>query len=131
MDDETLRQIEAQLFAHQSWFDKNGRPITSFLRLVELDQDPTYRAVGFWRSDDEAWEVSTVWLGMDHSHGRGEPLIFETMAFYRGPGTSRHSHECMRYHTLAEAERGHEQTVKCLKEARAPFDWIDKPYEWL
>jgi hypothetical protein len=32
-------------------------------------------------SEQEGVKVSTVFLGLDHSFGRGEPLLFETMIF--------------------------------------------------
>jgi hypothetical protein len=47
--------------------------------------------------------VSTIWLGIDHNWGGGEPLIFETMVF----GGSL-DQECERYTSEAEAIAGHE-----------------------
>ncbi|MCK1670348.1 hypothetical protein [Bradyrhizobium sp. 150] len=51
-------------------------------------------------------EVSTVFLGLDHNHGGGEPILFETMVF-GGPLDS----DSMRYHTYDQAEAGHAATV--------------------
>lgn len=50
--------------------------------------------------------VSTVFLGLDHNFGRGEPLLFETMVF--GGGLDG---ECFRYSTWDAAEAGHNKTV--------------------
>lgn len=128
MDDDMFAGLEA---LGMRSYDKNGRPIT-LLQLFELSGDLDYRTIGHWESDDGHWRISTVWLGTDHSYGRhGPPLIFETMSFYEGTGESRYNCACVRYQTLAEAERGHELTVKCIKEARAPFDWAEKPFDWL
>jgi hypothetical protein len=46
--------------------------------------------------------VSTVFLGLDHSFGRGEPLLFETMVF-GGPLDQEQD----RYPTWNDAVRGH------------------------
>ena len=46
--------------------------------------------------------VSTVFLGCDHSFGRGQPILFETVVF-GGPLNE----EQERYHTRAEAIAGH------------------------
>lgn len=56
--------------------------------------------------------VSTVFLGLDHSHGGlfGEkfPTIFETMVFVRGSSEDLY---CERYATWADALAGHERAV--------------------
>jgi hypothetical protein len=46
--------------------------------------------------------VSTVFLGLDHQFGHGEPLIFETMIF-----GGAHDGYQERYATRAAAEHGH------------------------
>ena len=57
------------------------------------------------------WEVSTVWLGLDHSFMEDSPpLIFETMIFGGEWDT-----ECWRYSTEAEALEGHQEAVKLLQ----------------
>lgn len=48
--------------------------------------------------------ISTVWLGLDHSFGGREPLIFETMLFP--------SNDMDRYSTEKEATEGHKRFVK-------------------
>lgn len=50
--------------------------------------------------------VSTVFLGLDHNHRGGEPILFETMIF-GGPLDG----EQWRYHSYDQAERGHADAV--------------------
>ena len=45
--------------------------------------------------------VSTVWLGLDHNYGEGEPLIFETMVF--ASKNDRGDLDMNRYSTKEEA----------------------------
>lgn len=52
-------------------------------------------------------EVSTVFLGIDHQFGGGDPLLFETMIF----GGERDSFQ-YRYSTWDEALKAHETIVK-------------------
>ena len=47
--------------------------------------------------------VSTVFLGIDHNWGGGEPLLFETMVF----GGPLDGEICLRYPTWDRAENGH------------------------
>ena len=57
--------------------------------------------------------VSTVFIGLDHNFGEGDPLLFETMIF-GGP----HSGDTYRYHTWGEAEEGHRK-------------WLDRERRWV
>ena len=52
-------------------------------------------------------KVSTVFLGLDHSFGDGQPLLFETMIF-RG----EHDQYQDRYSTWDEAVEGHKKACK-------------------
>jgi hypothetical protein len=63
--------------------------------------------------------VSTVFLGLDHSFGNGEPVLFETMIF----GGSMDG-EQWRYRTYAEAERGHVEAVTAARIAAAKIKSI-------
>lgn len=56
--------------------------------------------------------ISTVFLGLDHSFGNGEPQIFETMAF--GGGDMRGLLQ-ERYATWDEAAKGHKAVVAQLR----------------
>lgn len=55
-----------------------------------------------------AVEVSTVFLGLDHSYGEGEPLLFETMVF-----GGDHDEEMWRCSTWVEAVEQHRK-VLCI-----------------
>ena len=50
--------------------------------------------------------VSTVFLGLDHSFGRGLPILFETMLFKGGDGD-----ETWRCETWEQAEKQHADAV--------------------
>ncbi len=50
--------------------------------------------------------VSTVFLGLDHNFGGGEPILFETMIF-----GGEHDGCQERYFTWEEAEVGHKQAL--------------------
>jgi hypothetical protein len=55
-------------------------------------------------------DVSTVFLGLDHSFGHGPPLLFETMIF----GGERDQYQ-ERYSTLQDAMDGHDRAVELAK----------------
>lgn len=55
-------------------------------------------------------DVSTVFLGLDHSSGRGQPLLFETMVF----GGEQNGWQT-RYSTREEADAGHAAAVAWLE----------------
>ena len=54
--------------------------------------------------------ISTVFLGIDHSFGIGEPLLFETMIF----GGKHHDYQT-RCSTWEEAEKMHKKALKLVK----------------
>lgn len=56
-------------------------------------------------------EVSTVFLGLDHSWGEGPPLLFETMPYVNGAWKEEHMR---RYSTYSEALVGHMEVVEEL-----------------
>lgn len=84
-------------------------------------EDIEKRRVGFDKLDN-GLEISTVWLGLDHSSGTGRPLIFETMVFFpckkeftlggRTIKVDREEFDMVRYSTLEEARLGHKMMVK-------------------
>ena len=50
--------------------------------------------------------VSTVFLGLDHQYGYGDPLLFETMVFPKDSWSEEYTE---RYTTWDEAEAGHKR----------------------
>lgn len=82
-------------------------------RWGDLHRDWSYKRVARTTVMDAAhpdtvWEVSTVWLWLDHSFGYGPPLIFETMVFAEGSASDE---ACERYSTLSAAEDGRRAMV--------------------
>ena len=59
------------------------------------------------------YQVSTVWLGLDHSFGSEKPQIFETMVFGKVLGREL---DTDRYASEAEALEGHERMVQKWQE---------------
>lgn len=82
---------EPDLLKWAKWFDSDEH------RRVAFDQIGDVR-------------ISTVFLGLDHRFGQGEPLLFETMIF--GETSDGWSD---RYSTWAEAEAGHARAVALVK----------------
>lgn len=62
--------------------------------------------------------VSTVFLGLDHSHGYGSPLLWETMTF--GGEAWGVETICKRYYSVAEAKRGHAEVVDACARIEPP-----------
>lgn len=60
--------------------------------------------------------VSTVFLGLDHSFGYGQPLLFESMVFKDG---SWNDLDSRRYATWDEAIAGHGELVEQWKQKTA------------
>jgi hypothetical protein len=92
------------------YYDKDGLPISMYSWGL-LMENLTYRVVKQEELVDRRW-VSTVWLGIDHSFGGKKKLLFETMVFDHEGGND--ILECYRWSTLAEAQRGHAETVEEL-----------------
>lgn len=96
------------------YYDRDGSEITIDQWTDRRRSTDEYRRVAFDKVADA--DISTVWLGLDHSFGFGEgpPLIFETMIF-GGPCDQ----DQWRYSTEAQAIEGHKAAVKKAKMARA------------
>lgn len=98
---------------------------------VLLTDDERYRVDAYtvWpplKTTVDGYEVSTVFLGLDHQHGEGEtPILWETMIFGEGPvpWASGDDNEYQERYTSAEdARAGHEQTVQRLRDKIAEHD---------
>ncbi len=92
------------------YYDRSGNLITLDEWASAFDERYGEKTVRQENVGD-LW-VSTVWLGLDHQHGNGPPLIFETMVF---AGESLVDEFCDRYSTEAEAVAGHERVVAALE----------------
>jgi len=61
------------------------------------------------------YDVSTIFLGIDHNWGDGPPVLWETMVFDR-EGAHRFRDEwCHRYSSRDEAALGHAMTVSLVR----------------
>ena len=61
------------------------------------------------------FRVSTVWLGTNHNHSLGAPILFETMVF--NTRINKYSDEyCRRYTTWDEALEGHQKAIQWVKD---------------
>jgi len=123
------------------WYDRQGQPI-SLEEAAPLLAVLSYKRVAFTEitsATDPAikYRVSTVWLGLDHSHGEGLPMIFETMVFADEPDPQRYQGVfnpdpawmdmlCRRYSNELDAQLGHEETV-ILVAATVPDEQIVHP----
>ena len=92
------------------YYDRSGNLITLDEWASAFDERYGEKTVRQEHVGD-LW-VSTVWLGLDHQHGNGPPLIFETMVFADESLTAEF---CARYSTEAEAATGHERVVAALQ----------------
>lgn len=94
-----------------NWFDRQGEKIT-IEEASALFGDNKYKRVARTEivsaTDPKIMKtVSTVWIGLDHNHSGGAPLIFETMVF----GEFMADELCQRYSTEKEALDGHREIV--------------------
>lgn len=92
--------------------DENKNPVAcdDVAAWGEFMHNKENKRVAFTKISDEV-EVSTVFLGMDHSHGdSNDPLLFETMIFggFLNQGLAR-------YCTYQDALKGHEAMVILAK----------------
>jgi hypothetical protein len=62
------------------------------------------------------YRISTVWLGIDHQYGDGDPLLFETMVFDKKDEWN----DCYtaRYSTWDEAVKGHEHAKQLVLDGK-------------
>ena len=84
----------------------NGKPVPE----PDLMKWGTWMQTGdriVQQDDVDGVKVSTVFLGLDHNFGDGEPVLYETMVF-----GGKHDGFDERYSTLEEAEKGHKEAVK-------------------
>lgn len=102
--DQRDREREALGLPHP-YFNRRGEPISMWEWANSWEhEDRHVEKTSLWFGF--IW-VSTVWLGLNHQYGEGEPLIYETMVFIGGSGDDEE-----RYSTLAQATRGHQAMVR-------------------
>lgn len=93
------------------YYDRDGIPMTDVLDWAR-SFETSDRRVALTKitgdSPPKVIEVSTVFLGIDHSFGDGPPLLFETMTF-GDLGDDGEVQE--RYSTEVQAKEGHARVV--------------------
>lgn len=87
-------------------------PCDDLIKWAKWLETATDRTVAKDKAGDA--EVSTVFLGLDHSFGQGPPLLYETLVF-GGPMEG----EQERYSTKEQAEAGHKRILAAVREWRA------------
>lgn len=113
--------VEAKIDNFKRWeepvsryYDRAGNTMTQDAWNTRFG-DYDYKRVD--KTEEGDWEVSTVWLGLDHQWGDGPPHIFETMIF-----GGEHDQGCWRYATEAEAIAGHQRVVEALRAGIDPYE---------
>jgi len=93
------------------YYDKDGHPL-DLLTWGRLFEDRDYKRV----SHDllGPYEISTVWMGLDHNWYSNELSIFETMIFCTDEKDELYHYQD-RYSCLEDAICGHQQTMAMVK----------------
>jgi hypothetical protein len=97
------------------YYDRQGHAIT-LEDFAAKHGDSAYKFVAQVKVKSADCEISTVWLGSDHSIPGGPLEIFESLVF--GGGFDQHQ---VRYATEAEALAGHQQLIEQVTEEAAAF----------
>ena len=105
--------------------DENNNPVTCGMEeFADFIKDPSKKIVGQFEIDE--YQVSTVFLGLDHGFGSEKPILFETMIF----GGKQKSEYCTRYATYQEAVDGHNDLVLKIMDGWKPEDDEEPWEEW-
>lgn len=90
--------------------DKIAKPVDDVVEWAQHFEhsDRTVKKTGLPDCD-----ISTVFLGINHRHGTGLPILFETMIF-----GGEHDGYCERYSTWEEAEAGHQRAIELVFEVK-------------
>ena len=96
--------------------DDNGEPLLMedlhvWARWTESHKPDTVVAQDMAANDDVVVLISTVFLGIDHNWGLGDPILWETMIF----GGPHHGYS-ERYTSRDEAIAGHAEAVAMVRE---------------
>lgn len=85
---------------------KDGVPVPCDLMTwaKSFEEDRDANRIGLY--EDNGIRVSTVFLGLNHNFGPGDPILFETMIF-----GGEHDEYQDRYCTLEQAMAGHAKAV--------------------
>ena len=102
------------------YYDIDGNEITSNKEWMEYYA--SMRESGAFRIKKENIKkgliISTIWLGMNHSHIPGEPLIFETLVYL---GDFKEIFREL-YETQEEAIEGHKRIKQMILSGEIPIE---------
>ena len=113
-----------------NWYDRAGNSIDA-ATANDLLGDLKYKRVALTRITSASdpgieYRVSTVWLGLDHNWGGGEPVLFETMSF--GGGEDQDQSQ-WRWTTEDAARVGHAEIVATIA-ATVTDERVEELDEW-
>jgi|GEM_PF-2918870 hypothetical protein len=96
----------------RGWYRLNndGEPVPDSELRVPTEDERARHVVA--KAEVAEWEVSTVFLRLDHAYDGGPPVLWETMIF--GPDMEN---PCWRYTSHADAVAGHERATAWLRDA--------------
>lgn len=93
-----------------------GREVVAVPDLItwarSFEKKPNKISKSKFRKRRVHYHVSTVFLGLDHGWGEGEPVVFETMIFTNNKQYDQYQ---ARYTSYIEAQMGHEHAVLMVK----------------
>jgi hypothetical protein len=106
------------------YYNRDGTPIPDAMEWARQFEGTSSRRVARTKVTDAAdpsksFDVSTVFIGLDHGFGDGPPLIFESMTFAEGDSMDE---MCERYSTETQARQGH--TLMVVEVAKDCIDPI-------
>lgn len=94
--------------------DRQGNSVDVMQFAELLSNDRYYRVARTAFYDVErgfTYDLSTIWLGIDHSWGYGDPILFESMLFTEDESVSQWG---TRWGTEDEAVAGHVEVARQL-----------------
>ena|SRR5258708_1739496 len=109
---ERIARVKRILLPRSEYYRLDGRiPVPCDRKTWAEQAIGTHVAV----TENDGLTISTVFLGLDHSHGGPDPMLFETMIF--GPGYSEGVNPVeyqTRCSTWEEAEEMHAKACKTV-----------------
>jgi hypothetical protein len=94
-------------------YDVTDPRVTERYRKIDAGEPDPHRVA---RDTIRDWEVSTVFLGLDHQFGSGPPVLWETMVFGPEPWSEWQD----RYTSRTDALAGHARVVAMIEAGDEP-----------
>lgn len=93
--------------------DENNKPVKVEQAFTDWANKFTEKMRRTAFDEIDGVSISTVFLGIDHSFGQGEPLLWETMCFSHNPDYDQYQE---RYTSHEDAMEGHRKCVKAVND---------------